>query len=97
MFSFVGKDGGVALRLSAEQREQFLMKHNAALAVAYATVMKEYVAVPEHVLRNMRLMTKYFASSITYVSSLQAKPTTRKPTAKKSAAKKPAAKKAAKK
>jgi len=90
MFSFVGKDGEVALRLSAEDREAFLKKHNAALAVAYETVMKEYVAVPDSVLRNTRWMTRYFAASVAYARSLKAKPTTKpqKVASKKAAAKK---------
>lgn len=91
MFSFVGKDGKVALRLPAEQREAFCKKHQTKLAVAYETVMKEYVAVPDDVLRNARAMKKYFADSVAYVQSLPAKPTT------KPSRKKPARKKAAKK
>lgn len=91
MFSFVGKDGKVALRLPAEQRDAFCKKHQTKLAVAYETVMKEYVSVPDAVLRNARLMKKYFADSVAYVRSLPAKATTKpnktKPNKKKAAKK----------
>lgn len=78
MFSFVGKEGRVALRLGAQAREQFIKKHQTTLAVAYDTVMKEYVEVPDCVLRNTRQMKKYFGDSVAYANSLKAKPTTRK-------------------
>ena len=55
--------------------------------------MKEYVAVPDSLLKKTPQMQTYFEASVAYIASLKPKPTTRKPS-KKKAAKKKAAKRA---
>ena len=92
MFSFMTKEGTLALRLSAEGREKFVKKHKTDPVIQYNTVMKEYVAVPDELLQNTTRLKKDFAASYEYVSSLKPKPTTRpkKKTAKKAAGKKKA-------
>src|SRR6202167_415994 len=60
MFSLLlGPTGRMALRLSSDDREQLLKKFKAALFGAYGAVMKEYVAVPDALLRNTRELRKY--------------------------------------
>jgi hypothetical protein len=78
MFSFLAKDGSLALRLPKEEREQFLTEHKASLCEAHGTVLKEYVAVPEPLLKNVKQMQEYFAVSYAYVEGLKPKPTTKK-------------------
>ena len=78
MFSFLANDGSLVLRLGAEDREQFIKKHKAALAEAHGTVLKEYVAVPEKLLKNIAAMQGYFDMSYQYIKSLKPKPTTKK-------------------
>lgn len=98
MFSFLTKSGKMALRLPAEQREAFLKKYKTKLCEQYGTVMKEYVEVPDALLKKTTELKAFFAKSYEYVSSLKPKPTTRKKaTAKKTTTKKTTKKKATKK
>lgn len=92
MFTFVTKEGRVALRLSEEDREAFVAKYDAGPCVQYGKVMNGYVEVPDEVLGNTRAMKKYFAASHAYAGTLKAKPTTR-PKKKAPAKKKAATKK----
>ena len=78
MFSFLSSDGHLALRLPAPQREAFLATHHTDLVEQYGKVMKEYVDVPDSLLRNVDELAQHFRTSYTYVSSLKPKPTTRR-------------------
>jgi len=78
MFSYLSKEGKLALRLPAGEREAFLKKYKAKLCDAYGVVQPEYVEVPDALLRSTRELKKYFDYSYTYVSSLKPKPTTKK-------------------
>lgn len=78
MFSVLHKDGSVALRLPAAEREAFLKKYKAKLAFQYGTVQPEYVAVPDSLLAKTKELQRFFEISRTYVASLKPKPTTRK-------------------
>ena len=80
MFSYLTKDGELALRLPAAEREAFLKKYNAKLCEAYGRVQPEYVVVPDPLLASTRELKKYFDVSYGYVSSLKPKPTARKKT-----------------
>ena len=48
------------------------------LSKQYGVVMKEYVEVPDDLLKKTKELKKYFDISFAYVSSLKAKPTTQK-------------------
>ncbi len=78
MFSYVAKDGMVGLRLPEEERDAFLKKYNTKLCEQYGIVQKEYVVVPDALLKKTAELKKYFAMGYAYVSSLKPKPTTRK-------------------
>lgn len=78
MQSLLTKEGVVALRLGSEDREQFIRDHKTGLVEQYGVVMKEYVAVPDELLRATSRLAKYFERSRDYVGSLRAKPTTRR-------------------
>jgi hypothetical protein len=75
MFTFLGKDGHVAIRLPNEEREAFLLKYETSLAESYGAVMKEYVRVPDALLENTAELAPYLEISYTYVKSLKPKPT----------------------
>ena len=77
MFSFLTKTGTLALRLPSEEREAFLKKFKTKLCEQHGTVLKEYVEVPEALLKKTRKLKKYFDLSYAYVSSLKPKPTKR--------------------
>lgn len=74
MFSFLMKEGKLALRLPAGERESFIEKFNSELCVQYGAVMKEYVVVPEPLLQNTDELKEYFSQSYSYVSTLKTKP-----------------------
>lgn len=75
MFSFLTKEGVLALRLPAEAREKFIKNFKTELCVQYGRVMKEYVVVPDDLLRQTEHLKEYFDLSFEYVSSLKPKPT----------------------
>jgi hypothetical protein len=77
MFSILGADGVMGLRLAAADRAAFLAEHGARLYEAYGAVMKEYVAVPGALLADTERMRPYLAASWAYAKALKAKPTTR--------------------
>ena len=78
MFSYLGKDGVVALRLPPGDREAFLKKYKTKLREAYGIVQKEYAVVPDSLLAATGELKKYFDISYAYVSTLKPKPTTKK-------------------
>jgi hypothetical protein len=78
MFSYIDKSGALGLRLPEGLREEFLGKYNTTLLVAFGMVMKEYVVVPEKVLKNTKALTPYFVSSYEYAKTLKPKPSKKK-------------------
>jgi TfoX/Sxy family transcriptional regulator of competence genes len=79
MFSLLlGPKGVMALRLPEDERAKFLKKYNATLYEAYGAVMREYVTVPDALLKNTKTLEKYLAKSYAYVKTLKPKPTTKK-------------------
>src|SRR5258707_6592913 len=60
MFSVLHKDGSVALRLGSPERETFLKDHSSKLSVQYGVVQKEYVVVPDRLLRDTKALRRWF-------------------------------------
>lgn len=73
MFSLLA-DGEISLRLPQPARDEFLAKYKTNLREAYGIVLKEYVVVPDKLLKSTRELSKYFALSYGYVGSLKPKP-----------------------
>jgi TfoX/Sxy family transcriptional regulator of competence genes len=78
MFSYLSKEGNLALRLPAGEREAFLKKYKTKLCQAYGVVQPEYVEVPDSLLASTRELKKFFDRSYEYVASLKPKPATKK-------------------
>jgi len=78
MFSYLSKEGKLALRLPEREREAFLKKYKTRLCQAYGVVQPEYVEVPDALLASTRELKKFFDRSYEYVASLKPKPTTKK-------------------
>jgi hypothetical protein len=78
MFSYLSKEGKLALRLPSAERQEFLKKYKARLCEAYGKVQPEFVEVPGALLSSTRELKKFFDCSYQYVASLKPKPTTRK-------------------
>jgi len=77
MYSYISQDGFLALRPGQKDREDFLVKYNTTLVLSYGIIQKEYVTVPDSLLRNLVEMRPYFELSYQYASSLKPKPTTK--------------------
>jgi hypothetical protein len=78
MFTYLNPSGSLALRLPEEEREKFLKKYKTTLFEAYGAVMKEYVTVPDSLLRDTKKLQPYFQLSYEYIETLKPKPTTKK-------------------
>ncbi len=78
MFSFLTQTGTLALRLPKEERDAFLEKFKTKLCEQYGTVMKEYVEVPDALLKKTKELKKYFEISYNYIGTLKPKPTRKK-------------------
>ncbi|MDE2859133.1 MAG: hypothetical protein OXN94_14915 [Chloroflexota bacterium] len=78
MFSQLTKAGTVGLRLGKAEREAFIAEYDSALLVTYGTVMKEYVAVPDHLLRDTGKLLPYLEQSYAYAKTLKPKPRKRR-------------------
>jgi TfoX/Sxy family transcriptional regulator of competence genes len=79
MFTLLHQSKTSAIRLPKDAREAFLKKYKTTLFEAYGAVMKEYVTVPDALLRNTRELKKYLDLSYEYAKSLKPKPTKKKP------------------
>ena len=77
MFSILGAEGVMGLRLGPAEREAFLRDHAAKLYESHGAVMKEYVAVPDALLADPAAMAPYVAASHAYARTLKPKATTR--------------------
>jgi len=78
MYSYLGENG-VALRLPADVREEFLVKYRTTLYHAYGIVQKEYVTVPAELLAKTDELAPYFRASFNYAKTLRPKATKRAP------------------
>jgi hypothetical protein len=78
MYSYLGENG-VALRLPADTREEFLAKYQTTLYHAHGIVQKEYVTVPAELLVKADELAEYFRVSFEYARTLKPKATKRIP------------------
>jgi hypothetical protein len=85
MFTFLNPQGVLGLRLPEDEREKFVQKYRTPPFESYGIVMKEYVTVPDNLLKQTAELKKYFDISFNYIGTLKPKPTT-KAKAKKSEA-----------
>ena len=75
MFSRLDPSGVLSLRLPEGEREKFLTKYKTKLFESYGIVQKEYVTVPDSLLKNTKQLQKHFEMSYNYAATLKAKPT----------------------
>lgn len=73
MFSYLHPRGELALRLPEEERVAFLRRYKTTLFEAYGVIQKEYVTVPENLLKKAAELKKYFDLSYGYVATLKPK------------------------
>lgn len=77
MFSFLDEAGVMALRLSPEQRAEFIARYETHIVTQHGRLMKDFVAVPARLLRNTTELQEWFDASYAWTGTLKPKPTTR--------------------
>jgi hypothetical protein len=83
MFTYLSKAGVMALRLPEKDREAFLKKYATRLCTQYGVVQKEYVEVPDTLLRKPKELATYLTISFSYVGELKPKSAAKKKAARK--------------
>jgi TfoX/Sxy family transcriptional regulator of competence genes len=74
MYSYLSKDGFLALRLPEVSRNEFLEKYKTTLVTAYGIVQKEYVNVPDSLLAKTDELKRWFGLGYEYTAALKPKP-----------------------
>jgi hypothetical protein len=73
MFTFLTASGSLAIRLPEREREDFIRTYDTALFEAHGVILKEYVAVPDQLLKNTGELTRYLDLSFQYAMTLKPK------------------------
>ena len=70
MFSQLNKNGQVGIRLPKEEYEAFRKKHGEVPFKSYGAAMREYVLIPESLLKNVQELHALLLKGIKYVNSM---------------------------
>jgi hypothetical protein len=73
MFTYLDQTGTMAIRLPKDEVEAFLKKYKTTLFESYGVVKKDYVTVPDTLLKKTKEVTKYLEISFEYVKTLKPK------------------------
>lgn len=73
MFSIISKDGRLGIRLNKKDREEFIKTHKTKLFKNYGTTMKEYVEIPQKLLKDTKNLAKLLQTAEEYVKTLKKK------------------------
>jgi hypothetical protein len=73
MFTYLDQTGTMGMRLPKDEVEAFLKKYKTTLFESYGVVKKDYVTVPDTLLRNTKELKKYLEISYEYVKTLKPK------------------------
>jgi hypothetical protein len=73
MFTHLDPSGTLSMRLPEGAREEFLKKYKTTLHKAYGIVQKEYVTVPDAMLKKTNELEKYLEISYAYVKAMKPK------------------------
>lgn len=78
MFSYLDKEGKMALKLPKTELEAFIEKYKTGFHQAYGIVQKDYATVPDSLLEKTNELHKYLEISYEYTKTLKPKPTKKK-------------------
>lgn len=78
MFSFLGKDGTLAVRLAPSKREAHNARHGLGPVTQYNAVMKDYVWVPDEVVGDATAMSALMRDALDFAMTLKPKATRKK-------------------
>lgn len=74
MFSFVGQEDIVAVRLSKEDQEKFVEKYKTPYPVRqYNSNMHDYVELPDALLKDTKSAAAYFRKGLDFIKTLPPK------------------------
>jgi hypothetical protein len=73
MFTYLDQTGTLGLRLPKDEVDAFLKKYKTTLFKSYGVIKKDYVAVPDALLKNTNELKKYLQISYVYVKTLKPK------------------------
>ena len=73
MFSLLNKAGEIGIRFSKEVQKKYLEEFNTTFFISYNATMQGYVLIPEKMLEDLDLVSKYLDESYDYVMSLPTK------------------------
>ncbi len=75
MFSFLDREGAMAIRLSDELTDEFLAAYESGPVMQYGSVMRGYVSVPDDLLSDTKQLVPWIEKSFTWIETLEPKPT----------------------
>jgi hypothetical protein len=78
MFTHLTPEGVLSIRLPEKEREAFIKKYKTKLKEAYGIVQKEYVVVPDSLLKKTDELKNYLNISFEYSKTLKPKATSKK-------------------
>jgi hypothetical protein len=73
MFTYLDQTGTLGIRLSPDQVEAFLKKYKTTMFESYGVVKKDWVTVPDALLKNTKELKKYLEASLVNVKTLEPK------------------------
>lgn len=77
MYSFVAKEGYVAIRFSEEEKDLFIKNFDSKPGISYGAVMRGYAVIPDKLLTQTDILKPYLEMSLEYIKTLKPKPTTK--------------------
>ena len=75
MFSFLDREGVMALRLSDALRDEFMAAFDSGPVIQYGSVMRGYVSVPSSLLEEVAEAASWLSRSYEWIGTLPPKPT----------------------
>jgi hypothetical protein len=73
MFTYLDQTGTLGIRLPKDELEAFLKKYKTGLFKSYGVVKKDWVTVPDTLLKNTKELKKYLEISYKFVGTLKPK------------------------
>jgi hypothetical protein len=73
MFTYLDQAGTLGIRLPHEEVDGFLVRYKSRLFESYGVVKKDWVTVPDALLKNTKELKKYLEMSLEHVNTLKPK------------------------
>src|SRR3954468_23133032 len=78
MYTYLSEDGAMRIRLPKDELEAFKKKYKAEHPLTYGIVQKDFVEVPDELLKKTKELKKYLDMSYEHAMSLKPKATKKK-------------------